>query len=714
MLLLAVQATIAVAEIAPLTADEEALLQQYGGEEMISIATGKQQPIVKAPAVSSVITAADIKAMGATDIDEVLETVPGLHVARSFVGYNPIYTFRGVGAEFNPQVLMLINGIPLTNSFHGDRGSIWGGMPVQAISRIEVIRGPGSAMYGADAFAGVINVITKSAQDIDGTEIGGRAGSFDTYDGWALHGGQWGGFDVAAMVEYHDTQGQRRTIDADLQTSLDQALGTHASLAPGPVNLMRENFDARVDVSRGYWQLRAGVQRRDNYGNGVGVAQALDPHNRYSSERWNADLTYHNPDFAENWVVTGQISFLDSANEDVQRDLVLLPPGTLLPIGNDGNINFSNPAGLVRFPNGYIGNPEVFERHARANWSAFYSGFEDHTLRMGAGMNYDTIYSTKASQNFGLDPATGQPIPFLPGPPVLDVTGTPEIFLPSADRKDYFFFLQDEWRFARDWQFTAGVRYDDYSDFGETVNPRLALVWETRYDLTTKLLYGSAFRAPAFSEMYIVNNPVALGNPKLRPETMDTAELAFDYRPSDSLRLGANVFYYWWKDIVRFVPDVGATTTSAQNAGRQEGYGGELQADWRMADTLKLTGNYAYQRSTDQTLNHDAGNAPHHQVYLRANWEFQPNWHLSPQVKWVLNRDRVFGDRRNNVADYGTADLTLRRSHIAKYWEVAFSVRNLFDADIREPSPYGAPAAPIPNDFPMAGRSVFGEIRFQF
>ena len=280
--------------------DEEALLQLYGNEELITIATGKKQPISKAPAVTTVITAADIKAIGATDLDEVLETVPGLHVARSNIGYNPIYSIRGIYSGFNPQVLVLINSIPITNLFQGDRNQIWGGMPIEAIERIEVIRGPGSAVYGADAFAGVINIITKTAQDINGTEIGARRGSFDTWDAWALHGGTWAGFDVAVMLEYHDTDGQRETIDADQQSFFDSVSGPpNASLAPGSVNLQRENLDARLDIHRGDWRLRAGLQRRRDWGNGAGVAQALDPSNRFKSDRWNVDLTYDNPDFVE-------------------------------------------------------------------------------------------------------------------------------------------------------------------------------------------------------------------------------------------------------------------------------------------------------------------------------------------------------------------------------------------------------------------------------
>lgn len=142
-----------------------------------------------------------------------------------------------------------------------------------------------------------------------------------------------------------------------------------------------------------------------------------------------------------------------------------------------------------------------------------------------------------------------------------------------------------------------------------TVNPRMALVWETFYNLTSKLMYGTAFRAPSFSEMYAINNPVTLGNPKLRPETMDTVELAFDYRPRYDLRLGWNIFNYWWKDLIRYVPDANGGSSTAQNTGSQAGYGTELEAEWKATDTLKLIGNYAFQKSRDQTLNHDAGNS---------------------------------------------------------------------------------------------------------
>ncbi|EDN70073.1 TonB-dependent outer membrane receptor [Beggiatoa sp. PS] len=163
------------------------------------------------------------------------------------------------------------------------------------LKRIEVIRGPGSAMYGADAFSGVINIITKTREDIDGTEIGMRVGSFNTKDAWLLHGDDWEGFDVALAFEYHNTDGSREIVEEDAQTEFDRRDGTNASWAPGPTNFSRRNIDTRLDISKGNWKLRTGYQGRRNIG-GAGVnMNVLDSVTRYSDDRFNADITYHNP-----------------------------------------------------------------------------------------------------------------------------------------------------------------------------------------------------------------------------------------------------------------------------------------------------------------------------------------------------------------------------------------------------------------------------------
>ncbi len=664
--------------------EEEALIELYGDEEVISIATGSAQPISRAPAVASVITAKDIKEIGATDIDEVLETVPGLHVSRRALGYLPVYTFRGVFSSVNPQVLMLVNGISINNLFVGDRNQAWGGFPVESISRIEVIRGPGSAVYGADAVAGVINIITKEASEIDGFEFGSRLGSFDTRDAWALYGGEVGGFDVAFSAEFRDTDGQDEDINVDAAT----IQGT--SLAPGSVNTGTQNFDTRLSVTKNNWKFRAGLQKRDDNETGAGLAEALDPNGEFKSDRWNADITYHNPTFRNDLDVTAQISYLNTSQE-VAEDLLLFPPGSFLP----------GPVGP--FPEGIIGNPEVWERHWRYNLTGVFTGFSDHTIRTGIGYTHQDIYKVEEENNFS-------PLGFGV---LTDVSDTPFVFLPEKHRNNSFAFLQDVWQISNDWELTAGLRYDDYNDFGDTWNPRAALVWAARHDLTAKLLYGEAFRAPSFAEFRNQNNPVALGNDDLDPEEMETIELAFDYRPKDNLKLGLNLFRYEWDDIIRF-NDIGGGLFQAENVGEQEGYGFEFEFDWRVSRTLNILGNFAHQNSEDKSIDEDAGQAPENQFYVRTDWEFKPGWHISPQWNFVMDRERVDSDTRSDIDDYDIFDVTLRTNAFSNRWELAVSARNLFNKRAFEPSQNSAFGAAIPGDLPLARRSVWGELRFNY
>lgn len=675
--------------------EEESLARAYGDEDFISLATGSRQLISLAPAVATVITAEDIKAIGATDLDHVLETVPGLHVSNSPRAYGPLYTIRGIYTENNPQVLLLLNDIPITNVYVGDRSQVWGGMPINNIARIEIIRGPGSALYGADAFAGTINIITKTAQDISGTEFGVRAGSYNTREGWILHGGTWNGFDIALSLEALKTDGQDGVIDADAQTGYD-TFGTSASLAPGSVNLQRDALDARVDISRDNWRFRAGYQGRFDVGTGAGVAQALDPDGTNDSRRINADLT-HDTQWGPNWAVTSQLSFFDTSAES---DLVLYPPGA----------SFGGP-----FPDGMIGSPYVYERHTRLGVSAFYHGIKDHNIRIGAGAIHNDLYKTKERKNFAFAP-DGTPIPLGS---VVDVSNDPNsVFIEPHDRRISYAFIQDEWSIAPDWVFTGGVRHDHYSDFGNTTNPRLALVWQTRYDLTTKLLYGRAFRAPAFNELYNINNPVALGNPDLDPEKIDTVELAFDHQYSDDLNIKLNVFSYRMSDILRIPPN----TSTTQNTGEIHGRGFEIETVYNPAPSLRVLGNYSLQRSIEDDSDNDVANAPRHQAYLRTEWKLTTAWKFNAQANWVADRERDATDSRQNIDDYTTIDVNLRYQPLMSRWELAIAARNLFDADVREPSPRlfpnGIPViaglAMTPNDLPLAERNVFAEAIYRF
>jgi iron complex outermembrane receptor protein len=671
--------------------DEEELALVYGDKSSVSIATGSQQPLRRAPAVATVITAEDIAAMGAVDLDQVLETVPGIHVSRNNQVYNPLYVIRGIYSEFNPQTLMLQNGVPMTTLFVGNRGLGWGGLSVQNIARIEIIRGPGSALYGADAYSGVINIITKNAAEVRGTEVGLRAGSFNTRDGWVQHGGKLGPFDVATYLRVGHTDGFKRIITADAQTSLDQLFGTNASLAPGPVNLGYDAVDGSLDLSYDKVRLRAGYKLRDNMGTGAGVGSALDPVGKNRTERINADLSWNDIDIAQDW----RMNLGASAFRYVQH---FDPPLQVFPPGAFGGA----------FPTGMFGAPNTWERQLRLSAIATYSGFANHNLRFGLGHDDLNLYRTQEFKNFTLN--AGLPAP-TPGGAVIEFP-VADSFLAPHRRKVTYAYAQDEWNFAKDWALTAGIRRDQYSDTGGTTNPRVALVWDASLDLTAKLLYGRAFRAPSFTEQYSINNPVIIGNPNLKPETISTLEAAFSWQARADTKVNLNLFRYTMKNMIRAVPNaVAGTGSTFNNVGGQNGRGMELELVWDARRNLQLSGNYSYQRSIDETTNQDAGYAPHHHLYVRADWRFAGGWLLSPQINWVADRKRAAGDTRPPVPDYQTVDLTLRTARGKNQWDFTASIGNLFNADVREPSL--APGA-IPNDLPMAPRSLYLQATYQF
>lgn len=680
MAIAAVTAAWAVGIHAAPGQEEEELALVYGDKSFVSIATGSQQPLSRAPAVATVITAEDIAAIGAANLDEVLETVPGLHVSRASIRYMPLYVIRGIGGgnQTNPQVLMLQNGIPMTTMYNGDRGSAWVGLPVENIARIEIIRGPGSALYGADAYAGVINIITKTAADTPGTAVGIRGGSFNTWDTWVQHGGKWGAADVAAYVRIGSTDGIKEVISADAQTRNDKLFGTRASLAPGPVNTGYDAVDASLNLTYDKWRLRAGYKLRDDLQTGAGISSALDPNSMGRAENVTGDLSWNDLQFAQDWSVGATASML-YYTFTYPTNVQLLPPGARV--------------GATSFPDGLIGGPNQWEKQFRLSGNATYSGFAGHSLRLGLGHDDLDLYRTRTIKNYTLS-VTGAPI--NPGP-VLDYTGIQPHILPHQ-RKVNYFYAQDEWDLAKDWSLTAGVRHDSYSDFGGTTNPRLALVWEASLDLTAKLLYGQAFRAPSFNEQYGIN-PVANGNPNLKPETIRTLEAAFSWQARRDTLLNLSLFHYDMQDGISLVG------TAYANTGTQHGNGMELETVWDASRTLRLTGNYAYQKSIDEATGQDAGYAPHHHLYVRADWSIVGSWLLSGQVNWVADRKRTVGDMRPDMPDYTTLDLTARSKRSKSQWEYALSVRNLFDADVREPSL--APGVALPNDLPVAPRSLW-------
>lgn len=670
----------------------------YGDADFVSIATGTKKNIDKAPAIASVVTAEYIAKRGARNLAEALAMVPGLNVSRSSQAMAPKFNFRGITSTFSPQTLLMINGVPTTSVVRGDNHTPWGEFPIHAIARIEVIRGPGSALYGADAFAGVINVITKTASDIQSNEFGMGVGSFKTGHGWGNYGFEKQDFSISANVEVVSSQGQSEIIQIDAQTALDQLAAERFSLppasqAPGTVNTGFDAIDVHLNIAYKSLNIDSSFIDRKNVGTGQGIAEALDPNGAIGSNKFIVSASYSLPSLFDTLSITTQVQYYRSSQE-IDRELHIFPAGSF----------------FGAFPDGVIGSPQWKEDRLQANVSGEYTGINGHTVSFGLGYVDTDLFEVTESQNFFSD--------LRPRPEgLVDVSDTSDAFIPEASRSNRFIFVQDVLRLAPDWELTAGLRFDDYSDVGSTVNPRLALVWSQSLNNTFKLLYGRAFRAPAFAELLVVNNPVALGNTNLKPETINTVELGYTSRVTDDHVYSVNAFYYEIDDFITFVADTNSPTSTAQNLGLRKGYGIEAEANWTLPYDVSVDLNYSYVKARDELLNSDVGDYPNHQIKGTVNWAFASNWTANVSVRAVGERRRSLIDSRNDLGGFTDISLNLQYTHVKYGITTNLAIKNALDDAIFEPS--SSPAsqganANIPFDLPQAGRAAYLFVSKQF
>lgn len=668
----------------------------------ITIATGTSRPNFRSAGSTSVITGEQIKTMGATELHEVLETVPGIHASLQAMTNDLHYNIRGIANKNNSQILFLLNGTRITTAFRGSTESALD-LPVAAIERVEVIRGPGSAVYGADAFAGVINIITKKAKDINGTQLGVRAGNWDTQSGWGQHGGQWAGWDVAASIQYQHTAGDGgRMLKEDSQTLIDRAMETNASLAPGAMNTRYKSLNTHLNLQRKHWDFNFWAFNGFDIGTRSGAGGALDPKGAGESSQYMGDMRFSTEDWLDNWEFLAHLSYLHS---NVSARVNLFPDNARLPIDDKGDINFTAPNSTtpVLFTDGVIEDVRHVQRVPSIKLTSLYKGLDKHLLRFSAGFRYEELSFNELS-NFSY----GKKLPPVVDATLIDHSGTSFAYLKNTNRTIGSLMLQDEWQIAGNWHLTTGVRYDHYTDFGATFNPRFALVWDVNEQLTSKLLYGRAFRAPSFTELGVQNNSVNLGNSRLRPETINTVEWAFDYRPFSSLRTTLNLYYYRIEDLITIAP-VSKTVSQYQNLGNQDGYGTELEWNWKLSGQWNLAGNYAWQYAHNNLTKMRVAYVPEHQVYFAAIWQFMPQWQFQTQLNWLGGRTRDKGDTRP-LKDYETIDFTLRGKKLWGHVNLAASLRNAFDANNLEPA--GIKGLPV--NLPLPGRSFYLEASIDF
>lgn len=691
----------------------------------ISVATKTSMALEEAPSIVSVITGDEIKNMGARNIMDVLRVVPGFDMTMMpSVGTCRVNVRGMTSSAHNNKIKVMLNGHSLS--------AMWGGLqqvintiPLADIRQIEIIRGPGSALYGAGAFLAVINVITREGGD-GPSVVACKGGSHNTVHPYGRLSYEKNDFKLSMYADYHETDGSAELVESD-------AFGTRPlSAAPGDTT---NNSD--------YANFRGDLRYKDFYMSGyyskittelpIGISAALTDEDDASYMYAFGEAGYKLP-------------ITEKGNLEIRAFYDYTEQDALVEIFSE-----ETAATVFGWTNGesVMGLPHADNNLWGAELTADYEAGRGVRFVAGTSFEYNEQFDIKSYSTANItgkplevNGITYSPMQYLGGMTDISENGN---WLEDADRTVYAFYGQGMFdikdRFSlekgvKNLSLTAGVRYDNYDDFGSTLNPRFGVVYAPISDLYFKVLYGTAFRAPNFKELYAINNPATVGNAELDPETIMTAEALVGYKFTEKLSGSITFFNVKADDLVRRVPSgTPGTPGMYDNVGKAESSGIEVEARMNFGtrkyvyanatwQDLKDTTNASVTSAGGQIYTHGdffPGNFPEFYANIGINYDLSKYVVANAWLNYVGKRERseemrwdgetlVRADQRDPVDARALFNASLTFQNFYKGLELQISGFNLFDADHRDPEDTGR----VENDLPMEGRSFMAKVSYSF
>ena len=664
--------------------------------ELVISSTKTAQRATQAPAVITVIKADEIQARGYTSLADVLRSVPGFYDIYDLATHN--VGIRGVtgGVRASGNVLkLMIDGQPV--SFRSNTGNFFGEelVPLSVIERVEVIRGPASALYGANAFLGVINVITRSGKSVEGVRVIGQVGAVRDRPGYG------GGLLLGASAENAEVVASVHGMMLD-RTGLN--LPDSSPLLDSPRNRVGEQGASRNDLARpkslfarasigtlatGRTTALASVQNLDAGGEFQDFAP-LTHGTRIALVNQHYRLGYE-LEPRENLELRISGSYFDSRPSSSER----------LDIGQENALLLRN-VGVSGFDATAEARVQLIDSLAFTLGADYVA--ENHTLQ-----TYDLLLTRDVVTETGS---------------VLRPSGTVTPGQDAGRRKaltNIGAFLQAVYQVTGAFGITAGARVDVHNVYATHVSPRLGLVYapdDRPWHL--KLLFGSAFKAPSAEQLYTVPMKAfdIRGNESLLAQTARTGELAGGYRIGDWGEFSANLFVTQLTGHVEFIQR--GLYMEAANSLDELFVGGEVDARFRLLQSLHLRTGIGVAKSVAKTRDEQAvvvGDSdvdqpmfPPYQVHLIADYTLPVlGLRLSPEVSWVSARTASQSNALLNAGAYElpayvytAVSLSMPEQRLIGDRPTAVSLRvsNLLDTRYAEPGFAGI-------DIPALGRTVF-------
>ena len=606
----------------------------------ITSATLQDESILSVPSSMTVYSKDQWQRMGISRLEDLMNFVPGYQSFRGGGAANQMqYSSRGRRNGYaNREILILIDGMRINEDFAG--GSFYYTLlSLENVDRVEFLRGPSSAIYGANAFLGVVNIITGTERKLV-AEVG-TDNDNKLFAQWKTNSTA---YEMGMSIERLERGGQTLEVYnpaqniAQFETSNDGF--KHDALA---FKLKVGDFSARIlhasDSEKGFYTV--GRILRD---------KLLETRKSHVQLKYNL---FHN----------------GSVDADIYTEFVNRQQSDNSTEGDDADV-FSS------------------------------VNFKEREFIVGSTLNY--THSDSARGVFGFE--WRRPNHLAASQTFSGSVNQYIVIAEQGKREISGVFAQWQQNLGSRWQATTGIRYNHYTDFGTNISPRLAFTYKANTNNRIKLLYGEAFRAPTWNELYAEYETILVGNPDLKPETADTTELIWSHvRDKQLLQLGV------------FFVDIGGSmrrdleTLMFENTGTETMSGVELEFRRQLSNRWQVVGTATWITNESTKINSEAN------VFgsLNLNYGFN-HFNASLQI-------HHHGERQNNSAAYipGQEENRLApRSTLSTHLQYEFkdnielylSAKNLLNSEGY--SPADNPANPI--GIPNRGREAKIGLRWHF
>ncbi|MFA7606421.1 MAG: TonB-dependent receptor [Rhodocyclaceae bacterium] len=702
-------------------------------DTVVVSASGFEQKITDAPASISVITQEELARKPYTTLIDAVRDLEGVDVGETSdkTGQRTI-SMRGMGSDYT---LVLIDGKRQNN--HGDiYPNNFGGNqfnhipPLDAIERIEVIRGPASILYGADAMGGVINIITKKVTDTwAGSATFGRSLQSDdafgddiTTDfsvrgplidgklGLSVRGSVYER--LASTPEFAPATapdgtvhwrtlgfgGGGKTVD-----NTNKAYGASLYFTPDARQTISLDIDASTQT---YDNAPVLNQRSGDIAFPLGTVDSIDTVWRASGGKVQPRVGYFDEqEFTrEAWSVTHEgkwdfgTSFVSLAHVETDNN------GRTLPFS--------------------VAERKLLQQ--MYDGTGAYEGMSDEARKdMAAATFLPRPKRVMQSSQLTLDGKLDIPLHNLAGDHLLVVGGQlirgklkDSVFgmeegTPGGvqDHNMWAFFVENNWMPTEAFTLTAGVRYDDHEVFGDHVSPRIYGVYTLNPQWTVKGGISTGYKTPKTTQLYdgVVGfggqgtSPM-FGNPDLQPETSRNTELAVYWNHPNRHSFNATVFHNDFRDKIANVPCGPDTSTPCASPGEYAdlGYqpsstrsgnidkviiqGLELAGRWQIADAWALRGNYTYTDSEQKSGSNKGrplNNTAKHMLNTTLDWQATPDLNVFLSMEARSRRYRSYSttlEKELYYEDYEVFHLGASYQ-VNKHVTLTGRINNLLDED---------------------------------